>query len=294
MSALRPSWTEHCRSGLVASLRTAAELFPKAGADGARIVHDTRKELKRAASIARMFAPIIGSPAYSAIEIVDAARRQVGRARDLDILPRVLAGLKCEPLTRDVLMRAIALERGKVRGDHASGETAKFTRELLGCAETAANWDLGSEDPEALVHSLRLTYRAAKRRGRAAWASEDANDLHDLRTHVVDLGHQCALFEPVWPDLFAAYGAELHRLRQSLGDHNDLTVLGEFALSRREVSAEAAEHLVALVLRARRPVERRARSQFERLFAERPGAFARRIGAYIAHPQHKTPAPEKP
>ena len=133
-----------------------------------------------------------------------------------------------------------------------------------------------------------MTYRAAKRLGRVAWARADADDLHDLRSHVVDLGHQCALFEPIWPELISAYCGELHRLRQSLGDHNDLTVLGEFALSRRELSAEAAENLVELVLRARRPLERRAHSQFERSFAERPGAFARRISAYFAHPQHKT------
>ena len=67
-------------------------------------------------------------------------------------------------------------------------------------------------------------------------------------------------------------------------------MLGEFALSRRELPAEAAETLVALVLRRRKPLERRAHNQFERLFAERPGAFARRISAYFAHPKHKAPA----
>ena len=216
MSALRPSWTAHGRSSLVESLRAASEKFPKAGADGARIVHETRKELKRAASIARLFAPIVGAPAYAAIEVVDTARRQVGRARDLDILPGVLAGLKCEPTTRDALMRAIALERGKTRGDHAGVDVSKFTRDLNACADEVANWDLGSEDQDLLVHSLRLTYRAAKRLGRVAWARADADDLHELRSHVVDLGHQCALFEPIWPELISSYGAELHALRQRL------------------------------------------------------------------------------
>jgi hypothetical protein len=103
----------------------------------------------------------------------------------------------------------------------------------------------------------------------------------------VDLSHQCALFESAWPALFAAYDAELQKLRQSLGAHNDLTVLGEFALSRRELSGESAEALVALVLRKRKPLERKAAQQFERLFAERPGAFGRRMAAYLAHPQQK-------
>jgi hypothetical protein len=44
---------------------------------------------------------------------------------------------------------------------------------------------------------------------------------------------------------------------------------------------------VALVLRRRKPLERRAAALFARLFAERPGAFARRIAAYLEHPQQK-------
>jgi CHAD domain-containing protein len=246
--------------------------------------------LKRAASIARLFAPIVGMPAYSTLDVIDAARRQVGRARDLDILPGVLAGLKCAPATRDILMRAIAIERGKIRGEHAIGEATRFRGQLAAAAAAVAEWDLGLEAYEALLSSLRLTYRSAKKRGRAAWASADADDLHELRVRVVDLGHQCAVFEPAWPAMFAAHGAELHRLRQALGDHNDLTVLGEFALARRELSTEASEQLVKLVLRRRRPLERKAAAQFERIFAERPGAFARRIAGYLAHPQQGPPS----
>jgi CHAD domain-containing protein len=158
---------------------------------------------------------------------------------------------------------------------------------LRACAVGVGEWDLGGAEMEPLLQSLRLAYRGAKRRGRLAWSTGDADDLHALRVRVVDLSHQCALFEPAWPALLTAYGAELQKLRQSLGAHNDLTVLGEFALSRRELSGEAAEALVALVLRKRKPLERKAALQFERLFAERPGAFERRMAAYLSHPQQR-------
>jgi CHAD domain-containing protein len=286
VSAVGRSWIAHGRLELAQSLEAAADHYPRPGEDGANRIHEARRALKRAASLARLFAPIVGSPAYTALDAVDAARREVGRARDLDILPGVLAGLKCPPATRDVLMRAIAVERGAVRGEQAGVDFARFEADLRAAAAAVADWDLGT-DIEPLLQSLRLTYRAAKRRGRLAWASGDADDLHDLRRRVVDLAHQCALFEPAWPAMFSAIGAELHKLRQSLGAHNDLTVLGEFALSRRELPAEGSEALVALVLRRRKPLERRAAAQFDRLFAERPGAFAKRIAAYLAHPQHK-------
>jgi len=287
MSARRLPWMSLARVALVESLEAAAGQFPRPGEDGANRIHETRRALKRAAAIARLFAPILGSPAYHALDIVDGARRQVGRARDLDILPGVLASVKCDAATRDIVMRAIAVERGKARGEHAGVDAVRYGADLRACAVAVGAWDLGGAELEPLLQSLRLAYRAAKRRGRLAWSTGDADDLHALRGRVVDLSHQCALFEPAWPALLQAYGAELQRLRQSLGAHNDLTVLGEFALSRRELPSEAAEALVALVLRKRKPLERKAALQFERLFAERPGAFERRMAAYLAHPQQR-------
>src|ERR1700678_1502417 len=221
MSATGRSWIAHGRLELAQSLEAAADHYPRPGEDGANRIHEARRALKRAASLARLFAPIVGSPAYAALDAVDAARREVGRARDLDILPGVLASLKCVAATRDVLMRAIAIERGNVRGEQAGVDFARFEADLRAAAAAVADWELGG-DLEPLLQSLRLTYRAAKRRGRLAWASGDADDLHDLRVRVVDLGHQCALFEPAWPAMFSAFGAELHKLRQSLGSHNDL------------------------------------------------------------------------
>ena len=275
------------RAALAATLRRAEDLYPRPGDETVLIVHGVRKELKRAASLCRLFAPLVGAAAYEALDVANAARRSIGEARDLDILPQALNSLPCAPGTRDTLLRAVAIERSNLRGHRTDSDAARRRTELAAAAAAVANWDLGAEDPEALLLSLRLTYRSAKRLGRAAWASHDADDLHELRARVVDLGHQLAIVEPAWPALLGAAGAELARLRQSLGLHNDLTVLGEFALSRRELDSVEAESLVQLILRKRRPLERRAQSQFERLFAERPNAFARRIGAYLAFPQKR-------
>src|SRR5271154_6135854 len=107
MSAARRSWIAYGRLALAQSLAAAADQYPRPGEDGANRIHEARRALKRAASLVRLFAPIVGSPAYAALEVVDAARRQVGRARDLDILPGVLASVKCSLATSDVLMRAI-------------------------------------------------------------------------------------------------------------------------------------------------------------------------------------------
>jgi CHAD domain-containing protein len=287
------TWITHARAALVDSLRAAAERFPPDGEEGADRIHEARKELKRAASLARLFAPIVGAPAYATLDAVDAARRRFSRARDLDILPGALGRVKCAAETRDILLRAIGTERGKARRERAENDAERFGRNLAAAATAVAAWELDERDDEDLLRSLRATYRSAKRRGRLAFATGDADDLHDLRSRVVDLGHQCALLEPAWPAMFAAQGAELHRLRQVLGEHNDLTLLGEFALARHELPPAAGEALVALVLRRRKPLEKRAAGKYGRLFAERPGGFARRLAGYLEHPQNRAPEPAR-
>jgi len=184
-------------------------------------------------------------------------------------------------------MRAIAVERGQARGASASDGLHRFRELLSKAAEETDSWRIGDESFELMLASLRGTYRSGLRLGLGAFRTEDADEMHDLRSRVIDLFHQCELFQGAWTALFSAHLAELHRLRTALGDHNDLTMLGEFALSRLELPHGVAEEILDRVLSNRRPIERRAREQFERLYAERPGAFMRRMRAYLAHPRKR-------
>jgi CHAD domain-containing protein len=284
VSGRRRDWVAQARAALVDALLAAADRFPAPGGDDASNLHEARRALKRAASLARLFAPIVGDPAEAALDVVNSARRCTGRARDLDVAPGVLAKLKCAPDTRETLMRAIATERDAAREGRPPEDGTRFRAKLADCAREVGEWSLAAHDTDSLLRSLRVSYRAANRAGRRAWASGHAGDLHRLRSRIVDLHHQSGLFAESWPAMFDAYGEALRRLRQTLGDHADLTVLGEFALARPELDGEGARALVARATKRRRPLERRAAAQFARLFAERPGAFARRLSAYLAHP----------
>jgi CHAD domain-containing protein len=139
-----------------------------------------------------------------------------------------------------------------------------------------------------LLKALRAAYRSARRHGRLALASGDAHELHQLRTQVVDLGHHFIALEPVWPNMFAAIGAEFHRMRQQLGEHNDLTVLAEFAVARPDLSLVQLTDLALKIERRQKQLARRARKQFERLFAERPSALEHRLAIYLEYPKTRT------
>jgi CHAD domain-containing protein len=285
VSRKRVTWTSWARGRLVASLSDASRRFPAPDDEDTLHLHDARKSLKTSASVARLFAPIIGPEVYFVIGAVDSARRRVGAARDLEVMPGVLGSLGASQVARDCLMRAIGVERGRLRGAAPANGIGRFRDLLAEAADRTQAWDLGEEEVAPLLASLKATYRAGLKLGRRAFVAEDADDLHDLRGRVIDLFHQSELFQAAWPPMFSAELGELHRLRTALGDHNDLTTLGEFALSCSEAPREVAGEIVDCVLAKRGPIERRARAQFERLYAERPGAFMRRMGAYLAHPR---------
>jgi len=293
MTEARRSWPLHCRAALVEAILAAADQFPHSGQDEADRIHDVRKTLKGAAGLSRLFTPLIGAPAYKALNFVDAARRRVGRARDLDILPGLLARLNGPAKAQEVLLRVVAEQRAAERRAHRDLDVGGLSAELRALARSVEAWEVATAGAAPLLLAVRRTFRAARRLGLRALASRDADELHALRARVVDLSHQLQAFEPAWPAMFQAMESELRRLRKTLGDHNDLTILAEFARDRPELPPGEAERLNALIARRRRPLERRASEEFSRLFAERAGAFERRIAAYLERPQRKPGAPAR-
>ncbi|MGD0764554.1 MAG: CHAD domain-containing protein [Roseiarcus sp.] len=290
MTASPRSWPLHCRAALVEAILAAADQFPHPGQDKANRIHDVRKTLKGAAGLARLFTPLVGAPASQVLGALEAARRSVGRARDLDILPGVLERLKGPARAQEILLAVIAEQREAERRAHRDIDVRGLAAQLRDLARSVETWDAETADVEPLLLAVRRTYRAARHLGHKALASRAAGDLHALRVRVVDLSYQLAAFEPAWPAMFQAMERELHRLRQALGDHNDLTVLAEFARGCAELPDGEAEALLALIARRSRPLERRVNERFSRLFSERSGAFERRIAAYLERPRRKPTA----
>ena len=295
MTASRKSgWPPHCRAALARALRLASRQFPRAGEDEATRVHDVRKTLKGAAGLARLFTDLVGQPAEAALAAINAARRKVGRARDLDILPAVIAALDPPPEARDALVAAIAEQREAERRAHHEFDVGGLAAELRGLADSVEAWDVEAAGAAPLIAALRRSYRSARRRGGAALPGGPPRELHGLRVRVVDLVHQLGVFEPAWPAMMRATMRELQRLRTALGDHNDLTVLAEFAAARPELTAEQKVAVALLIAKRRRPLARRAAQLYARLFAERPSAFERRLAATIENPRRKPPAHRAP
>jgi hypothetical protein len=279
-------WPDLLRRRLATAILGAADLFPHPGEDESQRVHDVRKALKEARALARLMTGVVGPPAYDALRELESARRRMGRARDLDVMPNALASLggHVEGRLIDALGAAIALEREQARQAHREVDAGAQIARLRGLARTVDEWDLSDADLFDVARSLRALYRAARRRGKHAVVSDDPHELHELRASIVDLGHCFAALEPAWPAHFAAFAQEFRRMREQLGKHNDLTVLAEFAASREEVSPAQNDALTKAVARRQKRLGKRVQKLFDRLFAERPNALFERIAAYLENP----------
>jgi CHAD domain-containing protein len=278
------AWPQHCRAALVRAVSRAAAQFPSPGEEAPKRVHDVRKTLKEARAIARIFLVCLGEPARVTITTLAATRRQIGRARDLDVMAFRVQRLESSPEVSEPLMAAIAREREAAqrarRGLSASTPRAR----LNAIVRRLEAWELGAVGTEEIVDAVVRTYRQAQRRGVLAFESEDPTALHALRARVVDLRYQLALLSCAWPEALNAQAEALNDLREALGDFNDLHVLENFASEHGGLSPQALEELGGRLESKQKKLKRRARIEFDRLFAETPSAFATRIAAYLNHP----------
>jgi CHAD domain-containing protein len=285
---MRPdAWPQHCRAALIRAVRTAAAQFPGPGEEAPKRVHDVRKTLKEARAIARLFLHCLGEPARVTMTALAATRRQVGRARDLDVMALRLERLApplevVEPLKAAILREREAAQRAR-RGLSATAPRAR----LGAIKKRLEGWDLTEIGTAEIVAAVARTYRQARWRGRDGFESDDPVALHAFRARVVDLRYQLALLACAWPEALNAQAEALDELREALGDHHDLHVLSGFAAERGGLKPEAMQALTARVATRQKKLRRRAKGEFERLFAETSGAFAARLAAYLARPVTK-------
>ena len=289
------AWAQHCRAALVRSVGAAAAQFPTPGEEAPKRVHEVRKTLKQARAIARLFLHCVGEPARVTITALAATRRQIGRARDLDVMALRVQRLEPPPEVAEPLTAAIARERAAAqrarRGLSASAPRAR----LNAIGRRVERWDLSAVGTEEIVVAVARTYRQARKRGLLAFGTDDPTALHASRSRVVDLRYQLSLLSCAWPEALNAQAEALNDLRETLGDFNDLHVLRTFAAEHGELPPQALEDLGDRIEAKQNRLKGRAHVEFERLFAETPSAFGARISAYLGHPiTEPESAPDEP
>lgn len=254
----------------------AAEL---AGTQAGQSVHGARRRIKRLRSLLRLLRTPLGEEAFSAANssLREAADALAGRRRAEALVGaarRLGGGRRPGAAWRTV---AEAHREDVAAGGAADGGLARARQAVAVAAKALGGARLQRADGPVIGEAFLASYRKARKRLAHGFADGTAEDLHEARKHVIHHLHHL--------DLLGAHldGAErraaaLEKLREALGDLNDLDELGQLA-AEGEPLPESALKLMA---KRRATLLKRAEAAARRLFRHKPKAFGKRIGALWA------------
>jgi CHAD domain-containing protein len=268
------------------ALRALRETAPQ---DAGTAVHDVRKDAKKLRALLRLVQPGI-DPKLRRREnrAIAALARGLSGSRDADVLAAQAAGLRehavgqAPEATFTAVHDAFAQASGAAPLDEA---IPAAEAELEALVERIAGWPLDRVRARTLIDGLQRTYaRGRDGLGRVRRAPDDAERLHEWRKRVKDLWYQERLLADVWPRVLKAQARELARLGELLGDDHDLAVMRDQLTAPDGVGAGLAvdlEPVLAAIDARRDHLQTRALAIGARVYAEKPGAFARRHRAYL-------------
>ncbi|MDQ2081291.1 CHAD domain-containing protein [Xanthobacteraceae bacterium Astr-EGSB] len=264
----------------------------------AAVVHDFRKAMKRWRAMLRLLEPFLGE---GGVALHDEARhlaRTLAGARDVRAALDALADL---PADASLSERSRTTIRARLEHLSASAETdsiAAASRERLKsalsyAAQAAQRWPLERIGFSDIADELARSYRRTRDAIPDDWFSADAAELHELRKRVVAHRHQMELVVPLWPRFGKLWVNEAQRLRDRLGQYQDLDVLTRLSGAHQPLAPWRSRLVPLIAARQRDHVIASARLA-GRLFAEKPRAFRRRLLALWEHRTEPTEAAEAP
>jgi len=133
---------------------------------------------------------------------------------------------------------------------------------------------------DALRPGLKRIYGEARAAYERAEIGGEAELFHDWRKRVKDLWHQSEVLEGTWPVVMKEMAEQFHALADILGDEHDLSVLKAVLEAEALARAEEVSPAVEVAESHRAILQRKAKALGARIFAERAGAFTRRLGEY--------------
>ncbi len=277
------------RRVIVGRLDKAAERLREAGdAEGdalAEAIHGARKDLKKARAALRLAREELGERIFKRENraLRDAART-LSASRDAEVKLATLDALAdgegdVPPGATALWREALASDRDRIVGEE-SGGTEEAVTAIEAVAARAPEWKLRADGWKLLAPGLDTAYRDGREAFAALGDSADFEAVHDLRKRGKDLWYQLRLLRDAWQPVLEPTAEEVHDFTDLLGDHHDLAVLCIDLAGREEVDTVHRETLRTLIEARQASLLAEARAAGERIYAEKPKAFDRRLRAY--------------
>jgi CHAD domain-containing protein len=262
-----------------------SELRDGVGDDPVAAVHSARKAIKKERSLLRLARGAM-SPKQRRHEnraLRQAARRLSG-ARDADVMIETTTQLSdrfAGQLPQSAFAEiADALAR---RRDASGGQSIEAGRQERAVGELEAvrlridEWQLRRSGWRALENGVLRSYRDGRRAFAVARREPSLENLHTWRKRVKDLWYQQRLLAPVCGPPIRGQAKDAHQLADRLGDDHDLGVLRDTLLADDLDVAVDLAAMIALIDHRRAELQAEALHIGERVYAEKPKAFGRRM-----------------
>jgi len=226
-------------------------------------VHEARKRFKESRALMRLYRDALGDAFDEQNRWYRDAGRLLAPYRDASAAVSAVDAIDDEATKA---LRTVVRERRDAL--YADGSALDETvRELLTRfpVERLRVRDLALRDVEDAVETgFASAISAGRKAMNAAHETGASTAFHEWRKRVKDQWYHVRLFARVWPKLMAVHEAALHELSDLLGEHHDLTVVGE-------IDAKLASSIAA----RQQEIATKARSVAEPVYAARPRDRAR-------------------
>jgi CYTH domain-containing protein/CHAD domain-containing protein len=276
------------RRVIASRLEKAAERLrePLDGDALAEAIHGARKDLKKARAALRLVREEVGEETFKRENhaLRDAAR-MLSASRDAEVKLATLAAL-VEGGAGDVPPGPAALWHDALAADRdrtVEGEGDQIDAAVEAIDAVAARspeWPLRHTGWKLLSPGLDTAYTEGRDAFEALPARPSFDAVHDLRKRGKDLWYQLRLLRDAWPAVLEPTAEEVHEFTDLLGDHHDLAVLAEDLEGREEIGSAHKNVLRELIAAEQHALLIDALSLGERVYAEKPGPFARRLRAF--------------
>jgi hypothetical protein len=252
-------------------------------ADPAKVIHEARRRSKKLRGLLRLVRPAFADFSKENTALRDAAAL-LSHLRDADVLRHTIGAL-AEHAGEDAdRLRAIAerLASDRSRQSEAEVKLREFRTALVAIRERAVDWDADAGGIKPLIAGLERTYRSGHERMEKAARTRGPTDLHEWRKATKYHSHHVDLLKRAAPEVIGGELDLVERLATTLGEHHDLSVLaGAMAADPRRFGDGPDIAALSAACVARMPrIEDEALELGRQIYAERPGALARRFRAY--------------
>ena len=256
--------------------------------DLAAAIHEARKDLKKMRALLRLIRVELGEDLFrSETSRYRDAGRRLSRTRDAEVKLETLSALGdrfgdgLPTLAARQWRATLERERNEV-GDTAHGETAGQIDAAGEAIEEGRvripSWPLETDDWSLVGPGLARSYERGRRAMKRTLADPRVENVHEWRKRAKDLWYQLRIVADAWPGLLDAAAEQAHELTDLLGDHHDLAVLAEDLAGRDEIGAKGG--FGDAIERRQEELLAAALELGERLYAEKPKAFRRRLKRY--------------